>query len=101
MKKFADYVAFVRDDMGLKGGPLTVAFASHFWGLAKRQNAGASQDELSDMAKKLYRQAKDSGDAPRIYERVKEESARKSAAKRAQKLASKNIVLSETSPNLP
>jgi len=74
--------------------------------LAKQQNPGASQDELNDKAKKLYREAKDKGKIDEIYEKIKqdllkkrsEKKAHKQSIKQAEKLASKQGLLSSSSP---
>jgi hypothetical protein len=75
--------------MGLKGGPLSTSFAAHFRKLAKKQNPSASQDELNEIAKKIYSDEKKGGRLNDIFNQVKEDYDRKRAANKQQKAAKK------------
>lgn len=100
LAKYREYVAFIRDDMGLKGGPLTNSFAAYFRDLAKKQNPAASQDELNEAAKRIYNEEKKAGRLNEIFNKVKENLERKRQAKKEQKEISKQNMLSSTSSDV-
>jgi hypothetical protein len=89
LAKYREYVAFIRDDMNLKGGPLTNSFAAYFREIAKKENPGASQDELNDAAIKIYQEEKRNGRIDDVYNQVKENYEKKRAQKKEQKAAMK------------
>lgn len=90
---YREYVKFIQQDFGLKGGPMTNSFAAFFRNEAKKNNPDASQEELNEAAKQIYFDAKRSGKLDDIYQRVQAESERKRSAKKAQKEAAKNAGL--------
>ena len=61
LAKYREYVAFIQKDMDMKGGPLVNTFASFFREEAKMSMPNASQDELHDKAKEIYKGYKKSG----------------------------------------
>ncbi|AYV80814.1 MAG: hypothetical protein Harvfovirus7_11 [Harvfovirus sp.] len=89
LAKYREYVAYIQKDMDLKGGPLTNSFAAYFREIVKRENPGASQDELNSKAKALYNNEKKSGKIKDIYEKVKENLERKRQSNKVKKAAEK------------
>lgn len=87
LAKYREFVAYIQKDMGLKGGPPTIAFANHFRKLAKKNNPNASQDELNTIAKKIYADEKKAGTVGKIYDKVVKDIEDKKAAKKAAKKA--------------
>ena len=89
LAKYREWVAFVQKDMGIKGGPLTNTFAAYFRNIAKKQKPDASQDELNDIAKKIYNDDKKAGKLRDIFEKVRASAEKKRADKKQQKQAAK------------
>jgi hypothetical protein len=80
------FVKYVLDDLKKKGGPVGISFASSYRAEAKKKlGEGASQDDISVEAKKIYLAEKNSGQAEKRYQRVEKDMADRKAAKKAAK----------------
>ena len=84
LAKYREFVAFIRQDMGMKGGPISNMFAGYFRKLAKEENPGASQDELHDTAIRIYQEEKEAGRLNEILDRIKEKFAKRKAERKNQ-----------------
>jgi len=89
LAEYRAFVAFIQNDMGIKGGPLTNTFAAYFRAQAKKQNENASQSELNDAAKKIYADEKKAGKIKERFEQIKKSYEKKRAEKKEAKQAVK------------
>lgn len=58
---YRKYVAYIRQDMKMKGGLKVNLLASYFMEQAKKQKQNATQDELNDIAINIYDEEKRAG----------------------------------------
>lgn len=91
LAKYREYVQYVQKDANLPGGPTTMAFIAYFRSIAKSQSPNASQDELNTIAKKIYHDEKKAGKLESIMAKVKAESEKKRAEKKAKKAAKLSV----------
>ena len=82
LAKYREYVAYIQKDMDMKGGPLVNTFAAIFREEAKKSLPNASQDELHDKAKEIYRNYKKSG---KLDEKLKSAQKKLDAGKEKRK----------------
>jgi hypothetical protein len=80
--KHREFVEYIQNDMKLKGGPVTISFASSYKRKAKESHPNASPDELNDIAKKLYNEDKKNGVTEKKYKAVEKDMADKRKAKK-------------------
>lgn len=59
--KYRKYVAYIRQDMKMKGSLKVNLLASYFMEQAKKQKQNATQDELNDIAINIYDEEKKAG----------------------------------------
>jgi hypothetical protein len=83
------YVAYIKNDMGMKGGPLVNSFAAYFRNQAKKQKPDANQEELNEMAKKIYNEDKKNGKVDAILKRIEKDSMDKRQKNKEKKQAGK------------
>jgi len=83
------YVAYIKNDMGMKGGPLVNSFAAYFRNQAKKQKPDASQEELNELAKKIYNEDKKNGKVDAILKRIEKDSMDKRQKNKEKKQACK------------
>jgi hypothetical protein len=83
------YVAYIKNDMGMKGGPLVNSFAAYFRNQAKKQKPDASQEELNELAKKIYNEDKKNGKVDAILKRIEKDSMDKRQKNKEKKQAGK------------
>lgn len=83
------YVAYIKNDMGMKGGPLVNSFAAYFRNQAKKQKPDAGQEELNELAKKIYNEDKKNGKVDAILKRIEKDSMDKRQKNKEKKQAGK------------
>ena len=89
LAEYRAFVAFIQNDMNIKGCPLTNTFAAYFRAQAKKQNENASQTELNDAAKNIYLDEKKAGKIKERFEQIKNSYEKKRAEKKEAKQAVK------------